>query len=99
MLGKQKKRGANRAQKNLIAVKDAVASGRRYIYMDLTRRKGIFKVVGGKRNPRVKMVHDLTKGSVRIPKTPWLAPATQDARKAMPGLYAKALRFQLARRR
>lgn len=91
-------KGKSRQQKNLIAVKAAASSGNKYVYLDLGRRKGLFKVVGGKRKPRVKMVHDLTRKSVTIPKKPWLLPAVRRTERNVPELYRKSLLFQLRRR-
>lgn len=93
----RRRKGANRRQRNLIAVKDAAASGNKYVYLDLGRTEGIFRVIGGKRNPRVKMVHDLSRTSVRIPANPWLSPAIDKTEPLMPGIYGDSLRFQLRR--
>ena len=93
----RRRKGANRRQRNLIAVKDAAASGNKFVYLDLGRRKGIFRVLGGKRNPRVKMVHDLSNTSVRIPSNPWLSPAIDKTEPLMPGIHRKSLEFQLRR--
>ena len=96
-LQRRRKKGSSRKQQNLIAIKQAAASGRKYVFLDLVRRKGIFKVTGGKRRPKIKMVHDLTKQSVVIPKNPWLKPAVDEVRRMIPAFYADALRFQLRR--
>ena len=97
-LQRRRKKGSNRKQQNLIAIKQAAASGRKYVFLDLGRRKGIFKVTGGKRRPKIKMVHDMTKESVIIPKNPWLKPAFDESARMLPAFYADALRFQLRRR-
>lgn len=96
-LQKRKKRGTSRAQQNFIAVREAAASGAKFLYLDLGRRRGIFRVLGGKRKPRIKMVHDLTRASVVIPKNPWLAPAVSATEKYIPEIYRDALVFQLQR--
>lgn len=86
-----------RRQKNLVAVKDAAQSGRKFVFLELSRRKGIFRVTGGKRRPRLKMVWDLTRQSVIVPRNPWLAPAVKQTERAIPGIYQDSLRFQLKR--
>jgi hypothetical protein len=96
-LRNKQKRGKTRAQQNLIAVKEAAGSKQKFVFMDLGRRKGIFKVLGGKKNPRVRMVHDLTEQSVTIPPNPWLKPATNETVRMMPTMYRDALKFQLRR--
>ncbi len=89
----------NRRQKNLILVMQAANSSNKFIFMDLGRRKGIFKVVGGKRSPKVRMVHDLTRRTVRIPRKPWLLPATDKVIPMMSRFYRDSLQFQLKRLR
>lgn len=96
-LQRRSKKGQNRRQRNLIAIKQAATSGRKYIFMDLGKRKGIFKVIGGKRRPRIKMVHDMTKQSVVIPRNPWLLPAVNKTQPMMSRFYKDALTFQLRR--
>lgn len=97
-LQRRRKKGSSRKQQNLVAIKQAAATGRKYVFLDLGRRQGIFKVTGGKRRPKIKMVHDMTKESVTIPKNPWLKPAFDEASRMLPAFYADALRFQLRRR-
>lgn len=94
---RRQRKARGRKQKNLVAVKQAASSSNKFIYLDLGRREGIFKVTGGKRNPRVKMVHDLSHKAVRIPRNPWLRPSVKDVQPLIPGMYAKNLRFQLKR--
>ncbi len=52
-LKKQRYRGNSRKQRNLVAIKEAAASGRKLIFLDLGRRQGIFRVVGGKKRPKI----------------------------------------------
>jgi hypothetical protein len=96
-LQKRRKKGTSKAQQNFIAIREAATSGTKFLYLDLGRRRGIFKVVGGKRKPKINMVYDLTRSSVVIPKNPWLSPAVRDTEKFIPGIYKDALVFQLQR--
>lgn len=98
-LQKRRKKGSTRKQQNFIAIREAATSGRKFIYLDLGRRRGLFKVTGGKRRPKIKMVHDLSRSSVSIPKQPWLAPAVRETEKFIPDIYSDALKFQLQRQR
>ena len=92
-------RGAQgRKQRNLLAVKQAAESGNRYAFLDLGKRKGIFRVMGGKRKLRVRMVWSMSKRSVRIPATPTLGPAVSTVAPRVPEYYRQALEFQLKRR-
>lgn len=97
-LQRRAKGGASRKQKNAAAIRAAAESGSKYVFLDLGRTKGIFKVIGGKRRPKIKMVYSLTHQSVAIPKNPWLAPAVAKTEKKIPQYYTEALGFQLERR-
>lgn len=92
-----RKRGRGRKQKNLIAVRRAAKGGRKDIFMNLGRRKGIFRIVGKGERIKVQMLHDLTKKTVRIPRSPWLGPAERFARKLGPEMFRDALEFQVRR--
>ncbi len=94
---KRRKRRGSRKQQNLIAIKEAASSGRKHVFLELQRTKGIFLVQSGKKRPRIRMVYDLTRSSVRIPRNPWLKPSVDITQRRMPAMYAKALRFQLQR--
>ena len=96
-LNKRGARAKNKRQRNLLAVKEAASSGNKFVYLELQKKKGIFKVIGGKRSPKLRMVHDLTEQSVTIQKNPWLRPAVQRVEVLMPGYYRDALIFQLKR--
>lgn len=105
-LKRGKRTPANKRQRTLFAVQDAVSSGNRTVFLDLGRTKGIFRVVGGRKGfkrgwpkgARLKMLHDMSNKSVRIPRNPWLAPATKRTEKKIPGFYRKAIIFQLKRK-
>lgn len=90
--------GADRAQRVQATIRGAAKTGRKYIYLNLERSKGIFRVEGSRQYPKIKMVHSLTHRSVTIPATPWLRPAFDEASRMLPAFYADALRFQLRRR-
>lgn len=89
----------SRGQKNFLKVKETAKSGRKFVFLDLDRHPGIYRVTGGVRRPQVKLVHDMSKESVVIPRNPMLAPAVKDAERVMPFLYREALIFQLKRQR
>lgn len=98
-LNNKRIKAKNRRQRNFLAIKQAAEGGNKFIFMDLGRTQGLFRVTGGKRKPRVKMVYDLSRQSVKIPARPWLTPATNRTVPEMPGFYRSALRFQLKRLR
>lgn len=88
---------AARKQRNRIAVQEAAAGGSKYVYLNLGRRKGLFKVTGGVRRPKVNMVWDLSRRAVQVRSKPWLKPSTDKIKRQMPRYYAEALRYQLQR--
>ena len=97
-LSKRRKKGPSRKIQNMVAIRDAATSGRPFVFLDLGRKKGIFRVLGGKGRTKIKMVVDLSSDSVTIPRNPWLKPATGEAAVMLPAFYERALRFQLRRR-
>ncbi|WNO24180.1 hypothetical protein Scuro_19 [Acinetobacter phage Scuro] len=90
-LRKGQKRGVNRRQQNAINIATSLGG---FTYLDLGRRKGIFKI-DRKGNPT--MIHDLTRASVRIPQLKWMLPAVNSVVARRGEYYAKALQFQLGR--
>lgn len=94
---RSRRRTGSRKLKNWIAVKQAATSGKKFIFMDLGRRKGIFKVTGGKRTPKVNMVYDMSHKTISTPATPLLEPAFQRAQPVLAKAYKKSLIFQLRR--
>ena len=94
---KASSKGRTRGQQNFVAVRQAASKGQRYVYLKGNSYEGLFRVLGGKRKPRIKMVHDLSRKSVVIPRSPWLLPATNAVTPQLDSYYAAALRFQLKR--
>ena len=88
---------ANRKQENLVKIKEAAVSSSKYVFLDLQKHPGIYKVTGGKRRPKINLIHDMSKGSVRIPRNPIFAPATIATQKKIPSIYFNAVVFQLKR--
>lgn len=96
-LSKKTRTYTTKAQQRVATVKHAVATGKRYFFMDLGRSKGIFRATGSKRKPRIKMVWSMSKPSVNVPRNAWLEPASHAVDPAP--IYRDALRFQLRRHR
>lgn len=98
----------NRKQRNMVMVHQAVREGKRFIFMDLGKRKGIFRVVGGRKRKtanedhrvkgaKVKMIHDLTRPFVRIPPNPWLKPSSEASQRRFPRMWRRQLLRQISR--
>ena len=96
-LRKRQKGKGSRKSVNAAIIKGAAASGHKFVFLDLGRTKGIFRVVGSKRKPKIRMVHDMSRTSVVIPRNPWLSPAVDKTRPLVPEIYRDSLLFQLKR--
>jgi hypothetical protein len=96
-------KGKSRTQNNLIKVIEAVNSGSKFVYLEMVKKKGIFKVIGGKKNSKkgwpkgvkIKMVQRTDIKTVTIKPNPWLQPAVAKLKPLAQGIYAKALQFQI----
>lgn len=94
-----RRRGKTRKQRNLIAVREAAGSTNKLVYLRTGRTKAIFRVLGGKRRPRLKMLYNLKHQSVRIPRNPWLRPAVLKVGKRLPQIHFLSLQFQFRKLR
>lgn len=92
--------GKSIRQRAVIAIQQAAKSGNKFVYLNMPwtkGKKGIYKVIGGRRRPRIKMVHSMKKPSVVIPKNPWLKPTVDETIKKMPKFYLATLSKQAKR--
>ena len=68
-------------------------------------KRGIFMTSGGSKSKKgvpkgmkkLRMVFDMTQPNVKIPRNPWLLPASKRAMVKQPQMYKKALEFQVNR--
>lgn len=93
--GKSRSRKAQNAR----AIGVAIRSGRRLALLDLGRRQGIYRVMGGKRRPKIVKLYDLSRRSTPVPRTPTLERALARALAQAPSIAAAALERQLTRAR
>lgn len=90
--------GASRKQQIAAAVRQTVASGRRFLFIDSDQdRQGMYKLVGSRTKPRLQLVWDMSANSVRVPSTPTLAAATEHATRRAERFAVARLREQLKR--
>lgn len=93
----------NARQMVVMAAQQAVKTGNRYMFLDFGRRKGIFKITGGRKSTkrgwpkgaRLDMVWDLSHRSVQVPRRPLLGPATDRIAGFRTAIYKDKLLFQL----
>ena len=91
-------KATTKKQAIFIKIKLAAESGIKYTFLDFEHHPGIYKITGGKKRPKINLIHDMSKKSVRIPRLPIFAPATIATQKRIPSIYEQALIFQLKRR-
>ncbi len=87
-------RAKNRKQRNAILIAEARKPGAsKEVFLDLGRRKGIFRV---KRN-EIVMLHDLSHDVVFVPPNPTIFPAAERQAKFIPEVYQRRLEFYFRR--
>jgi hypothetical protein len=96
-LGSRSRTGGPRAQQNMIALREAKESGRKFVYLDRGKTKGIYKVMGTKKRPKSRMVQNMSRKVAVVPKHPWLAPSSKTVMANAPEMYHKRLQQQLDR--
>jgi len=89
----------SRRQRNAIAIRQAVASKQKYVFLELEETKGIFRIMGGKRKPKLRMVWDLSEPSVSVEPMPTLGPALDELEPMMAPIYLQELIQQAKRNR
>lgn len=99
VLKRRKVKAKNRAQRNIILIKEAAKKGDDYVYLNFGRTKGIFHVLDSDSDTEIKMVHDMSRPIIPIKPIPTLGPAMDAAEKKMPEFYLEALKFQLERQK
>jgi len=95
-LGQRYRRGS-RKQRNAVALRVAASSGNPFVFLDLGKRKGLFRVSGGKRINKVDMVWNTTSKSHRVDAHPTLGPAVRSVEQKLPSIMTAALIDQLKR--
>lgn len=91
-------RSSKRKQRNAIAIRQAAAKGgQRFVFLVLPKRRGLFKLRGGKRNLELDMVWDASKGQHVVPRSPTLQRSIGRLTPKVPALLTSALIDQLKR--
>lgn len=97
-LSKIRVKAKSKGQEAHARVKHAAETGERFVFLDLPKHPGIYKVTGGKKKPKIDLIHDMSRKSVSIPRTGIILTATRAVEKKMPEFYREAIIFQLKRR-
>lgn len=97
-LAGREKKWKHQRQANIVAIKQAQrGKPTNFAFLKWKNRRGIVKVTGTKRKIKINMVHDLTRKSVKIPKSPWLTPAYKKILPQIPRYYQTQLQRQIDR--
>jgi len=88
-----------REARNARAIQQGIKDGSRLAYLEFQRRKGIYRLKGGKRNPEILKVYDLTHPFVPRPRKPMLQRTIDKALLQAPALGLAAVMRQLDRHR
>jgi hypothetical protein len=86
-----------RQRRNAVAIMQA-AKGSGYAFLDLGRRKGIFRIYGTKSGRlRVRMLWDMSRSAVKTKQNPTLELALQQMQPRLAGIHFRALAEQVRR--
>ncbi|HET9954161.1 MAG TPA: hypothetical protein VFQ61_06640 [Polyangiaceae bacterium] len=88
-----------RKQRNAISMRLALAQGKRFVFLELAKGRGLFRITGAKRKPKVQMVWDFSRGSRPIPKNPTLGRTVSSIQGQGLTFYHEALIEQAKRAR
>jgi hypothetical protein len=88
--------GRPRKARNARAIRQAIKTGKRLALLDFGRRKGVYKITGGKR-PKVTKLYDLSRRTTPVPKTPTLQLTLKKTLALAPRVAHDALSKQLKR--
>ena len=107
-LSKTRQRALTKKQETLLRVRQAVETGKRDVYLEFGRTKGLFRVVGGRRGrqkrgqvkgARLRMLYDLSRSSVAVTRHPWLLPSVNRTKQRTGSNFADELERQIKRQR
>lgn len=91
---------ASTRQKIAVAARKVRASGVKFAFLEVSGTiRGMYQLMGSKRRPKMRLLWDMTRGSVQIPKHATLEPAVERTRRRMPRYARGALLRQLKRAR
>ena len=90
-------RKGTKRQRNAADIRMAVAKGSKFVFLALSKNKGLFKLKGGGRRPKVSMVWNTTKKRHVVRAHPTLGPAVKRLGFKADAIMANAMNDQLKR--
>jgi hypothetical protein len=95
-LSKGKGRGGTHQQRNAGALRMAAKQGKKFVVLEGTRSRGIFRVLGGRKHAKVRKLWDLSHRTVTRPKRPTLQRTLDATLQLAPAIAERAMQKQLA---
>jgi hypothetical protein len=97
-LNMRKANGSTRAQRNAVALAMARRKGERVVLLERPKGgKGIFRLMGGRKKLKVRMLWDFSRSSVRVPPEPTLQRTLKRIEPQMAAIHRDAFVEQLRR--
>lgn len=90
-----RRKGGSKKQRNAASIAIAKRQGKKHVFLETQRGKGIFRLSGGKRSTKLDMVHDTTSKSHRLPPHPTLGPTLRKLEPKMSKIHIEELVKQL----
>lgn len=85
------------AQRNAMAIRQAAKAGGRMAFLDLGRSRGLYRVSGGKKTVRVKLIYDLSHKTVESKPIPTLQRAVDQIAPTIGSIAIDEMTAQLRR--
>jgi len=97
-LGRRGRKGSKR-QRNAASIRMALKTKGKFVFLDTGKTKGIYKLSGGKRKLKFRMIWNMKTKSRFIKPTKTLEPALNRIDGKLAGIHIRSLKEQLRRRR
>lgn len=96
---KARKRTSSKKQEAFVMTLMAKREGKKFLFLDFRwtakQGRGIFKIMGTKRRPKVRLMHSMKEKEVKVKSRPWLNPSAKDERVRIPFHFRKHVRKQI----
>lgn len=97
---RRKTKGMPKKQAAVVTMAMARRENDKFVFLNLpwgAKARGIFKLMGSRRKPKIRLIHDMSRKRIPISQAPWLKPSTDQTIPRMPRLFARRAGEQLRR--
>ena len=81
--------------RRLITIRRARKAGLKFAFLETPKSAGIYRIMGGKRRPKIRMLWNISRGTVVSPPHPTLGPTADLVRRKSERFYRLAILKQL----